>query len=108
MARFFKAIKEQMRERETAQALLATDTASRQVLAYAEDDYSWNQLGPYLTRLMADERIPVAYVTSDSFDPRIDNHSTLFPFHALNESLPLSLPKADTLMLNSVMYGKSV
>lgn len=103
MAKFFSQIKNQMRERETAQKLLALPTSDRPILVYAEDDYTWNQLGPYIQAVLSDHHLPVTYVTSDPEDPRIANPPQGMSVHVITDSLASFMPKIDSPVFLTTM-----
>ena len=103
MAKFFARVKAQMREREDAEAIRTTPIAERPILAYAEDDYTWNQLGPYLDAVMGTHGLPVVYVTSDPDDPRLTDHSPLMSVYSIRDSLPAFLPKVDSPVFVTTM-----
>ena len=103
MANFFQQIKAQMREKETAQAILSMPLTDRPILVYAEDDYSWNQLGPYVRSVVRDHHMPVVYVTSDPDDPRIDDHDDLMTVHTVKDSIVSFLPRVDSPVFVTTM-----
>jgi YidC/Oxa1 family membrane protein insertase len=103
MAKFFSQIKNQMRERETAQSLLALPLSERPILVYAEDDYTWNQLGPYVRSVLEDHGLSVAYVTSDPEDPKIANPPSGMSVHVISDSLASFMPKIDSPVLLTTM-----
>ncbi|MGI9585241.1 MAG: CDP-glycerol glycerophosphotransferase family protein [Acidimicrobiia bacterium] len=103
MAGFLSRIKSQMRERESVQAIFDTPIADKPLVAYAEDDYTWNQLGPYLTSAMDDFGIPTIYVTSDPDDPRLVDHHDLMSVYFVREVLPSFLPKIDSAVFLTTM-----
>lgn len=103
VAKFFARVKAQMREREDAEAIRATPIADRPILAYAEDDYTWNQLGPYLEAVMGTYELPVVYVTSDPDDPRLTDHGPLMSVYSIRDSLAAFLPKVDSPVFVTTM-----
>lgn len=103
MAGFFSQIKNQMRERETAQALLAQPLSERPVLVYVEDDYTWNQLGPYVASLLEDHGLPITYVTSDPQDPRIENPPKGMSVYVIADSIAAFIPKVDSPVFFTTM-----
>jgi YidC/Oxa1 family membrane protein insertase len=92
-----------MRETETAQSIAAIPIEQRPILAYAEDDYTWNQLGPYLEAVMGNHGRPVIYVTSDPEDPRIKNHDGLMSVFYIRDTLAQFLPKVDSPVFLTTM-----
>lgn len=103
MAKFFKQFKDQMREREAGQALLATPREDRPVLVYAEDDYSWNQLGPYVRDVTSAHAVPVSYVTSDANDPLLANPPPGVTVTNISASIAAFLPKVDSPVFATTM-----
>lgn len=103
MAKFFSQIKNQMRERETAQNLLAMPLSERPIIVYAEDDYTWNQLGPYIRAVLKDHNLPIAYVTSDPEDPRIANPPLGMSVHVIADSIASFMPKIDSPVFLTTM-----
>lgn len=103
MAKFFSQIKSQMRERETAQNLLALPLSERPILVYAEDDYTWNQLGPYVRSVLDNHELPVAYVTSDGDDPLVTNPMPGMSVHVIADSLASFMPKIDSPVFLTTM-----
>ncbi len=103
MAKFFARVKAQMREREDAEAIRSTPIAERPILAYAEDDYTWNQLGPYLVDVMDDHTVPVVYVTSDPEDPRLEDHNARMAVYVIRDSLAAFLPTVDSPVFVTTM-----
>ncbi len=92
-----------MRETETAQTIAAMPIEQRPILAYAEDDYTWNQLGPYLDAVMGDHGRPVVYVTSDPEDPRLRDHQELMSVFYIRDTLAQFLPKVDSPVFLTTM-----
>ena len=103
MAKFFARVKAQMREREDAEAIRTTPIADRSILAYAEDDYTWNQLGPYLETVMSTYELKVVYVTSDPDDPRLTDHDPRMSVYSIRDSLAAFLPKVDSPVFVTTM-----
>ncbi len=92
-----------MREQEDAKRLARLPIAERPILTYVEDDYSWNQLGPYLDQLMTEHGRPVTYVTSDPDDPKFDDQTTLLSVFYIKETLPSFLPEVDSPVFFTTM-----
>lgn len=103
VAKFFARVKAQMREKESAEAIRTTPIAKRPILAYAEDDYTWNQLGPYLEAAMVTYELPVVYVTSDPDDPRVDDHDPQMTVYSIRDTLATFLPKVDSPVFLTTM-----
>lgn len=103
MARFLGRIKARMREAEAAQAISAMPIEQRPILVYAEDDYTWNQLGPYIEAVMDQHGRPIVYVTSDSEDPRFDDHDDLMSVFYIRDSLAQFLPRVDSPVFLTTM-----
>ncbi len=103
MAKFFSQIKNQMREREAAQSLLALPLADRPIIVYAEDDYTWNQLGPYVTAVLSDHDLPVVYITSDPDDPRVANPPAGMSVYVIADSIGALFPKIDSPVFFTTM-----
>ncbi|MGI9667504.1 MAG: CDP-glycerol glycerophosphotransferase family protein [Acidimicrobiia bacterium] len=103
MAKFFKQFKDQMREREAAQAILDQPIADRPIVVYSEDDYSWNQLGPYVTAVTAEQGLPITYVTSDSNDPLLAQQPEGVTVVNITASISAFLPKIDSPVFVTTM-----
>lgn len=103
MARFFSQIKNQMRERETAQKILDLPLSERPIVVYAEDDYTWNQLGPYVRGVLENHNLPIVYVTSDPNDPRIDDPPSGMSVHVITDSIGAFFPKIDSPVFLTTM-----
>jgi hypothetical protein len=103
MGKFFSLVKARMRERDDAQTILGMPLNERPILAYAEDDYTWNQLGPYLSAAMETYNLPVVYVTSDPNDPRLTEHEDLMSTYMIRDSLPAFLPSIDSPVFFTTM-----
>jgi hypothetical protein len=92
-----------MRETENARTIAAMPIGQRPILAYAEDDYTWNQLGPYLEAVMRRHGRAVVYVTSDSEDPRFGDHDDLMSVFFIRDSLARFLPGVDSPVFLTTM-----
>ena len=103
MAKFLNRIKAQMQERETAQTILGSDPSTRPIIAYAEDDYSWNQLGPYLSAVLEGSDIHIVYVTSDPLDPLLADCPDGMTVHLIRDSISSFLPKVDSPVFVTTM-----
>ena len=103
MAKFFSQIKTQMRERETAQTILDLPLSERPIVVYSEDDYTWNQLGPYVLRVLEDHQLPIIYVTSDPNDPRLDNSPSGMSVYVIADSIAAFMPKIDSPVFFTTM-----
>ncbi len=103
MAGFFARIKSQMQERDDAETIQAIPIEERPILAYAEDEYSWNQLAGYLETFMAEYGRRVVYVTSQADDPRLTDHDPLMSVYSMKETLPKFLPEIDSPVFFTTM-----
>lgn len=103
MPGFFERVKARMRETEVARAISTIPVSDRPILAYAEDDYTWGQLGPYLNAVMDEHGLPVVYVTSDTEDPRFTDHHPLMSVYPISESLSTFLPAVDSPVFVTTM-----
>lgn len=73
-----------------------TPLEERPVVAYAEDDYSWNQLGGYVEALTVEQGLPVTYITSDPDDPIVADPPAKVTPIVLTTQLPVAFPKIDS------------
>ena len=100
---FVSRVKAEMRERETAAAILGMPVSERPVLTYAEDSYSWNQLEGYLRAVVERHGRPVVYVTADGDDPRLaEPPSGMQVFH-IEQSVARFLPRIDSPVFFTTM-----
>ncbi len=102
MGKFFARVRSQIRERENAQAIHAIPIDDRPLIVYAEDDYSWNQLGPYLEVILSNATTPVVYITSDPDDPRLSDNGRMAVYY-LRDYLPTFLPRIDSPVFLTTM-----
>lgn len=103
MGKFFSQIKNQMREREAAQNLLGLPLSERPIIVYAEDDYTWNQLGPYVEAVLSDHGLPIVYITSDSDDPRVTDPPSGMTVYVISDSVGSVFPKIDSPVFFTTM-----
>jgi hypothetical protein len=103
MAKFLKRVKTQMKEREIADSIRRLPVDQRPILAYAEDDYSWNQLGPYLSAVMTQHNVPVVYVTSDDDDPILSDHDDRMTVFAIRDTVASFIPTVDSPVFFTTM-----
>ena len=92
-----------VRETEVARAISTIPISDRPILAYAEDDYTWGQLGPYLNAVMDEHGLPVVYVTSDTEDPTLHRSSPADVGILISESLSTFLPAVDSPVFVTTM-----